>query len=268
MEQIRIDEYNYYSNIAFKLFEYMNGRINKMNICSFRIEMYDYNKNAYGNINYPNDIYINLGTIIDSWNYEWEDSIVTRHDYICTVISWTIAHELFHADQLISMVMYNNDSQYRLKVEGDVQRISYDWVTNNSRVLGEIGGFKCQIRYIKSENLPEVSDYRKASVKEYYLQIIANVIIRDLELFSKCSAFFDDSADSIKLMFNDTDSVYIKQDGKYLESNIGEFSKLAYKYSGIWNSYSLNMKAEVVSNKDYIIHIYCTDNRSKIMYFG
>lgn len=264
----KLNEYQHYSKVAIDLFNYMNGRINTMNICTFRTELYDYNGRAYGNINYPNDVYINIGTIIDSWNDDWSDGVVGRHDYICTMIAWTIAHELFHADQLISMMTYNHDPQYKLKVEGDVQRASYDWIMNNSRKLGEIGNFKCQIRYITAEVLPDVSDYRKATVKEYYLQTIANVILRDLQLFSQLEIFHNDnSTNSILVVFNNTDSVYIKQNGQYLAENVGLFSQLTYKYAGQYNRYSVSIASKMYENRNWILNIQCTEPMVDVMRF-
>ena len=32
--------------------------------------------------------------------------IIKKEEYVCTVLAWAIAHELFHADQAIQMVMY------------------------------------------------------------------------------------------------------------------------------------------------------------------
>ena len=257
-----------YAKIAYNLFNFMNGKINTMNICTFRIEWYDYNgRNAYGNINYPNDVYINICTIIESWRDEWS-GVMSKRDYICTLIAWTIAHELFHADQLISMVVYNRDPDYKYKVEGDVQRSSHDWISKNTRKLGEIGNFKCQIRYIGSENLPDWSDYRKASAKEYYLQTIANVILRDLDLFRKLTVFHnDDEADSILVIFNNMDSVYIKDNKKYLKENVGLFSQLAYKYAGQYNQYSVKISTSILENKKCIINIQCTNQMVDAMRF-
>ena len=166
------------------------------------------------------------------------------------------------------MMTYNHDPQYKLKVEGDVQRISYDWIMNNTRKLGEIGDFKCQIRYIRSEVLPDVSDYRRASVKEYYLQTIANVILRDLQLFGQLTIFHnDDDTDSILVIFNNTDSVYIKQNGKYLSESVGLFSQLAYKYAGQYNQYSVNIRCNIYENKNGIVNIQCTNQMVDVMRF-
>ena len=67
------EEYHFYSDIAIKLFNYMNGNINKMNSkCELYIDMYDYINHTYANIRYPNFIFIHIGTIVDSWDNSWE----------------------------------------------------------------------------------------------------------------------------------------------------------------------------------------------------
>ena len=264
---IGIEELQEYISAANTFFEFMNGKINTMNPCTFRIEMYDYNGRAYANINYPNDVYINIGTIAESWNDEWIQ-IMSKRDYIFTIIAWSIAHELFHADQLISMVAYNHDPTYRLKVEGDVQRASYDWVYKNRKKLSELGNFNCKIAFISSEILPPVSDYRKASAKEFYFQTIANIILRDLELFNQLTILKNDNdTDSILVVFNKQDSIMIKEKGMYKDDRIKQFSDLAYKYAGQYVRYSVSIATQLYNNKSCIVDITITDQLVEMMRF-
>lgn len=258
-------EFQNYSNVARNLFNYMNGKINTMNLCTFRIEVYDCNNQSYANINYPNDVYINIATIMDSWEDRWS-TVMDKKDYICTIIAWSIAHELFHADQLISMMTYNSNADYRLKIEGDVQRASYDWIAKHKKEISNIGGFDCKIHRINSEILPDVSDYRKASPKEYYLQTIANVILRDLELFKDLKIFYNDTdVDNMLVVFNNTDSVEIKKSGVYLAENIGTFSELAYKYAGQYSTYHVSISTQTYTNRSCIVNITVTEQLIEVM---
>ena len=245
-----IQEYHYYTDIACKLFKYMNGRVNRINPnCDLRIEMYDFISNTFGNIKFPNHVTIHIGTIIDSWDEKW--CIVTgmtRHDFICTCIAWAISHELHHADQLLSTIQYSRNEEYRNKIEGDVERASYEWVKRNSKQLSKIGGFRVVISSLDSDTLPDPADanYTRASIREFYLQTLANIVFRDFESYAKITALSDESkASDVQITFNKTDSVVIKSNWSYLAENINRFSDLVYKYAGFYDRYRITAETSV-----------------------
>lgn len=260
-----LEEYQEYSIIANKLFAYMNGKINRLNSnCVLYIDMYDLIHNTYANIRYPNNIFLHLGTIIDSYTKEIAQ-YVEKRDYIGTVMAWAMAHELHHADQLISMLQYNNNPAYKSAIEGDVERASYNWVYNNRADLESIGGFEVIIRSLSSASLPDEKDcnYRKASIKQYYLQTIANIILRDFNLFNKLTVFSSnelDEVDNIVLCFapagigddvirnmrttDAADFISIKENGEYLAENINAFSNLAYKWAGYFDTYTIRASVQ------------------------
>lgn len=242
-----IEEYQYYSSITTKLFDYMNGQINVINCqCKLEINMYDLVNGTYGNIRYPNMIIINVGTIIDSWNDDYI-RYMNKQDYVGTCIAWAIAHELHHADQLISMIQYNRNPDYKRAIETDVEQASYRWVGVHAREISAIGGFRVVINDLETPALNDgIGMYTKASVKEFYLQTIANVILRDFSAFQSLSVFTDDSlADDIVIVFNDMDSsVVIKSYGNYLIQNIDIFANLAYRYAGYFDTYSITAKVD------------------------
>ena len=240
--KLTINEFHEYSEIAKRVFAFMNGKINILNNrCSISIEMYDFLNKTYANIRYPNNITIYIGTIIDSWIPSWE-IYLNKKDYIGTCIAWALSHELHHADQLISMVQYNRNSSYKTSVEEAVELASYNWVNINKIELSQVGGFNVIIDKLDSNTLPKNKkcDYRKATVKEYYLQTIANVLLRDLDVFVKLRAFTnDEEADDIILCFSDHDKIIIKENGEYLIENVNRFSNLVYIWAGYYDTYSV-----------------------------
>lgn len=244
-----VEDYRKYSDITIRLFNYMNGRINQLNSnCILSIDPYDWITKTYGNIKYPNIIFIHVGTVVDSWDDSWA-SIINRDDYIGSCLAWAISHELHHADQLISMVMYHRNIDYKRKVEGDVERASYDWVANHARDLSQIGGFNVLINKLQSETLPETGSYTKANAKQFYLQTIANVIIRDLELYEQLKIFTNDNlCTDMILVFNSLDTVVIKSNGRFLEENIDAFAKLVYQYCGQYNIYHVYVDISLAHN--------------------
>lgn len=246
-----IEDFRKYSDITIRLFNYMNGRINQLNNnCILNINPYDLITGTYGNIKYPNVISIHVGTIVDSWNDEWS-SIINKDDYIGSCLAWAISHELHHADQLISMIMYNRNIEYKNKVEGDVERASYDWVAYHAKELSKVGGFNVLINKLQSESLPDIGNYTRADAKQFYLQTIANVIIRDLELYEQLKIFTNDEMCSdIILVFNSLDTIVIKSNGRFLEENIVPFTRLVYEYCGKYNIYHIYVDISLAYNND------------------
>ena len=248
-----IEDYRWYSAVTTTLFQYMNGRINTLNkYCELHIMMYDLATKNFGTINYPNYITIYLGNIIDSWNEEWK-CVLSKNDYIGSCIAWAIAHELHHADQLISMLQYNVNASYKQQVENDVERASYDWVKRHAKTINNMGAFKVRLDMISSPTLvaPRYCDYTKASIKDFYLQTIMNVIIRDANLFYKFREFVDDDyVDAIILVFGSDDKVIIKYGKEWLQENIPRFSYLAYNYAGIYDRYGIKVTGQIRENTD------------------
>lgn len=238
-----IEDFNYYSAMAERLFAFMNGKVNILNSnCHLIIDMYDFVTKTYAGIRYPNYITIFIGSIVDSYDLNKYGKLMTKDEYIGTTISWTLCHELYHADQLISMIMYKVP-EYKLMIEQQVDQASHNWVFTHSDEISAIGGFKCSIKKLTSSTLTGDISYKRASIKQYYLQTIANIIIRDLEVFYSIKAFTDDTLyDNIVLLFNGVEEVTIKSNGKYIEESIPAFNELTYKYAGFYDAgYSLNI---------------------------
>lgn len=246
-----IEEYHFYSNIAMKLFNFMNGNINRMNSnCELCIDMYDYIYGTYANIRYPKYIMIYVGTIVDSWHNEYSNYI-SKESYTSSCIAWALAHELHHADQLISMLRYNSNTEYKDSVEADVNRASYDWVKDHGKELSALTGIEIAMNKIYSPSLTDSTNYRKASISEFYKQTIANVILRDMDLFFKLEVFTNDNiADDIVISFNDQDKVVIKSKGRYLEENINIFSDMAYRHAGYYDIYFIRPEIKMVKESD------------------
>lgn len=237
-----VEEYVVYSEKARQIFSYLNGRVNIVNkYCTLVTDSYDYVNMTFGNIRYPSSVIVHIGNIVDEWNSQYEP-YMKKYDFVCSVITWAITHELFHADQAISMLRYNIDEEYRISIEGDVEKSSYDWVLSHSMEISQVCGFNVIIAMLTSNNLPEMSNYAKVTVKDYYLQTIANIVIRDIAYFQALQVFTNDSmCNDMILMFNDMDSVVIKSNDTFLRENIEHFVHLVSKYCTIYNRYNIGV---------------------------
>lgn len=266
-------EYHYYSDIALKLFDFMNGRINIINTkCYLYIDMYDYVNNTKANIRYPNFITIYIGSIVDSWQDSWS-TYISRESFIVSNIAWALSHELHHSDQFLSMIRYNSNEEYKRKVETEVEQASYDWVKNHSRILSEISGVEIKMECIYSPDLTDNRCYKKASVAEFYKQTIANILIRDFNLYHNLKIFTDDTLvdDIIIIFININEKIVIKSSGKYLKENIIKFSDIVYKCAGYYDSYNLEVNMDIIEHdirKIGIVQFNISNNLIKPMIFG
>lgn len=255
-----IQEYERYSNIAYDLFNYMNGKVNTMNNkCTFSIEPYDFVYHTYGNIKYPNHITLFIGNIID----ENTDGL-SKDIFIPTSIAWTICHELHHADQVITMQLYNEGGPYHQTKEAEVQQASYKWIENHSNELSILTGCKILIRTLTTDNLhDDVDPYSRVNAKIFYLQTISNSIFRNMDMIKSIDVFADDNkVKNIIAEFNNYDKVMIKKDWNYLEYNIPVFSSMVYHYAGRYDRYDVTLDIDLIDNDETAIARFTIRNAS------
>ena len=250
---INLLEYSRYSKNAMILFEYMNGKINKLNNkCEFSIEPLDHTE-KYGDIKFPNTIKLYIGNIMNDWNDDWW-SFTTKDIYVNSVIAWTIAHELAHAEQYISIIDYNVDIDYKNKVESYVQRFSHDWVAYHQEEINNLFGIEIRMENIKAAHLPKVGFYTQITPRGFYRKTIENIILRDRNQFEliKCLNEESDNYYSMACHFRRDDigtkGVMIKNNRQYIGENIPMFTDLLRMYIGNCNDSTYTV---VVSMKRY-----------------
>lgn len=244
------EEYSFYTTKAHQIFDFINSRINTTNrFCTLITDAYDHVNKTYGNIVYPINVYVHIGNAVDDWREEF-GTIMRKEDFVCTIISWTIAHELHHADQTISMLRYNLDEKYRIKVEMDVERASYNWVCDHAAEISQACGFNVVIDLLTSKSMPEVSEYRRVNTKTFYLQTIANIIIRDFSIFDSLRVFDDGICSDIIIVFNNSESIVIKSHDRYLNENVEQFCRLVNKYCSVYDRYGIRSEATMSQTSD------------------
>lgn len=252
---LSVKEFEYYSDITRKFFDYMNGKVNRI-LCTLEIRLSDPINRAMGNIVYPNFVSIYLGTISDNYSPEIAE-ILTKEDFMVSSIAWSICHELFHSDQLISMVQYGSNQEYKNKVEMEVELQSHNWVCTHINELSSLCGFRFHIEDLCTTELEEAIEinakYKSSGVKEYYLQTIFNTILRNLDMvYDPVLDIFikDDKVDNIIIKFESDDRtlLQIKKDGVYLSENMSAFAKLVYMYSGQFDWYIVNVTVDTLED--------------------
>lgn len=233
-----LNKFQFYRDIAQQLFDFMNGYINKRVPCNLIIDLYG---NSYATIVYPNTIIVYLNTIFKSYQINKEGCNTDADICINTILAWSIAHELFHSEHEVDLLLYDKDSNYHNYVENTVDLASLKWVNDHSDEIYNRTGIVIDCRWIISIKEDLSNTYKQASIKDLYTQTLRNVLVRDDKFFSQITVFNDDDKFSkIIIIFNDTDSVCIKNDYQYLEYNLGYFCNLVHRYATQYNKYYIS----------------------------
>lgn len=241
-------EFSYYSNIAMQMFDFANGKINPTNICDLNFSLYPIAESTFGQFRYPNKIELYIENIIDSWDPE---SNICKRDYICSQLSLTICHELFHSEQSINYKKYITDPDYAITIEEPVAIKTIEWILNNK--MDEAFQFNL---YIVDKVYDKKFEYiHLEEIKDFYFQDLINgVLMQDMdsEESEELSHYlFSDNVDNVIVGFIDIsngfdennytmESVMIKKDGEFLKSTFKDFCNLIYENATKFDGYELS----------------------------
>ena len=117
-----------YVNLSNKIFDNLNGVINKYNtniILEINNDML-----AYGSLYLRSKLLLNLNKIIKDLNNDRE--------MIETNILFVICHELFHADQVVDDEQYLTSEEYRLYKEEETNYRAIFFILSNLKKLEEM----------------------------------------------------------------------------------------------------------------------------------
>lgn len=112
----------WYNEFITKIFNYYNGRINKKFSAMIQINWIDTRDDSLGCFAVPGIVVINTGTIYRRTKCE---SI-----FVFNIIL-SIIHELYHADQYIDNVYFNDVDEYEDSIEDPVYRIAANYVLSH-----------------------------------------------------------------------------------------------------------------------------------------
>lgn len=207
------------------LFDYLNGRVNKRNICILNIQYYS-NKN-YAQFQYPNMITVFLGSLIDE--FFWTDEEYTGRDRLLSILSLVMTHELYHADQNINPIHYTKDINYCDNAEKAAEYSAEIFCNSHKRDLMNLLNFKyCLVGKVTSP----YGEYNKASVEDYYGNLLLGTF-RNPEIYYRfLEAIRDPSIENLGVSIGYKDIYYkqslVKFNGNLLDDrkHIGEFASM------------------------------------------
>lgn len=159
-----------YTPTVQRIFMWLNGQVNPRNICTLNI--CGYSLNNFAIFQYPNQISIYLGSIIDSatdmaYKINRPDQIENR---ILSMATLTMCHEMFHSEQNLNNKYYTEDSDYRQNIELSAEYKAECFCFAHKEDLKRLFGFEYGF------NIRETQEqYIQWTTRDYYVNSISGV---------------------------------------------------------------------------------------------
>lgn len=166
-------EFFYYINLSQRIFEYLNGRINRINT-NIYFQIND-SIPGYGELFMRSVLNLNLKKILDTLN----DKISIE-----TNILFVICHELYHADQEVIDSDYLDSNYYRLSKEAETNYRAIYFILENQSLLESLFGINISKEDLinsknkidKSFGINNIADYRRYSDMEIIDKLLESII--------------------------------------------------------------------------------------------
>lgn len=239
---------NSYYGFVRDVFMYLNGYINPTNPCILHIEIYS--PINYGEFSKPNHVAVFLGNIVK--NHYSDDAFIKK------IIITTIAHELSHSNQEISMMTYADDMYYKQMIEDSNEAYAEIWITNHAQEIRD--KFGVNIWYTPkaiNEFQPHIVDYRDFEVRNYFINAILDTVYRNLVMKTTIEKSFD-RYNSITFHINDSPTCLIKYQDRFNIEAIPMFCNILNRECKCMNG-PMSMKF-IVKNKSSRVKIYDDPN--------
>lgn len=172
-----IDLMRQYTPDVVRIFDYMNGRINKRNICKLYVSYFS--RENYAHFQYPNSITVFLGSIINNF-YDFNNEYnCTSRDAILSVVALCIAHELNHADQDTNSKTYSTDVNYAENIENAAEYNAEKFCVDHIAEFKSIFGFE----YVFERIVSPKGYYEICSPENFYPYMILG-LFRNYKLYT------------------------------------------------------------------------------------
>ena len=210
------DKFQEYIDLSKKMFEYLNGEINKVNN-SIILIVSPLDSDIFAEMKNGITLKLHIYKIISN---SPEDITIKNN------ILFTIIHELFHADQRMYMLEYQNNDKYVDMVEAQVNFMTAIYIINNRVILEELFSFKILIYNLKlfldklQKDNGSIS-YKRITIFDYYYEMFKYLLgngnpISDLLYYET------------DIEFHCEDNCSIIKKNNIFNTNIDCFNKIVY----------------------------------------
>lgn len=246
----------WYNEYITKIFNYYNGRINKKYSAMIQINWVDTRDDSLGCLAVPGIVVINAGTIYR----RTESEIIFVFNIILSII-----HELYHADQYIDNVYFNDVDEYESSIEDPVYRMAANYVLSHmDEVVWVSDGIVDRNRIDYYYLLSKVKDgcnyiYNETDVTRYIFQSLAVILqleAESVDVFAKMYYEIINNKGSLILDINNfrymiicngdivTDYELINMYLRHTIKNSGEYCDFQIEVKNAGNKYMIFIKTK------------------------
>ena len=212
-----LDEFIPYTQ---RLFDAMNREISPRNPCTLIIDGFDpYN---YAEFRKPNLISVFLGSLL---NNLMDKPTATKK----ACLAMCLIHELYHANQNTSMVLYGKDPEYCTAIEEQAQYSAIEYLKHNREYF--ISNFEFDPYECLELNAITHTPYVEFNSKDYYINTIIDVFYRnELVRGALTDLISDPEYPNVGLRFDDFQPIWIKKNNQYDLNQIPQFNNAILQY--------------------------------------
>lgn len=231
-----ISYFEHYKQFAYSVFNYLNGRINRFcNNIIFEVDYADEVNYTFANLRKPNRLTLHIMNIVEECNGP------LNRNKIYSMIFIVIGHELTHVDQDMSQQAYKINRQYREDLERSTDYNNYNWLKAHEAQINRDFGISLDLSYYNDCGFWNIEDFKSASIEDYYIATLKNVLFRNDDMFSNFKVSVLDKYRNIFINFNGGANLLIKSDGEFCGQSLEGFIQAIGTEAGIYDHYTMNV---------------------------
>lgn len=244
---------DYYVNFTIDAFKEFNGKVNKVN-SNARLEVMSVDGVKLGKFKYPNIVYIYIDFIM----YTYKEDNLIKIKIIESVI-----HELFHCDQIINLLYYDNDSEYYNQIESSVVFMTYKYINHNWNYIANRFGLD-KPGYFESVYEDIINnrycEYNRISLGDHYRAMIRNYTPKQYANLVDYTIGLLDDAEAIYIIINDV-KILIKFNYEFMD-RLAILNKTLHEEIIKFDNYLISMDMYQYGNEKIYELIYTVSDQS------
>lgn len=258
-------QYTFYSNFAYTVFEYLKRKINRYINPILEVDYVDAVGFTFANIRRPNKVFIHIDNIVT------ECRNGNNTNKVCSMIIIALTHELHHVEQAMSQELYRIDKCYKITAENSVNFESYNFLLANKNEIDSLFGINLDLSYLEGIIFRLEGDwsefYKCCNTQQMYEYTIMNVIFRRDNRYYEFADKYLYKYDNIIISFNDEDNFLIKSNGEFCDHNLNAFILAADMAAGKYDRYTVNVSnsEEPYRDNEKVLHLTFTMSNRQIV---
>lgn len=217
--------YKYYENFAREVFDFFNGKLNKVIRAHTLNVIFKPNFNSVLGCSLFGYVEINIGEHVEMGRL-YDDN--KKDNSIKNNIIDTIIHELYHLDQEIDNIQYRSRDKYKYKIEVDNTFMGYmyilyhiDLIQNRFNILIESNS----IRNMENFILSHANDYTRISSAFFYYNNRL-LTLTDRSIYSLSSIL--NVEDNVVIISSTGSNIFVIKKNKIFNYKLEDFEKYIY----------------------------------------